>query len=97
MCGSARCEILRMTVLKLNMSNSNAITIKRKSLENTRALGDLSVCAQEDAHTDCPSQGKIAERAICQKLLSERQPSSYWFDRTRHSMHTVTLSDTTVL
>lgn len=30
---------------------------------------------------------EIAERAVCQKLPSERQPWSYWFDGARHGLH----------
>lgn len=62
----ARCEILRMTVLKLNMSDSNTITIKGKSLEiHPYTHRREFVCIARH-------KVKIAERAICQKLHSER-------------------------
>lgn len=55
-----RCEILRMTLLKLNMSESNTITIKWKVLEGAHVPMDLSVCTRGNtlAHF-VPVEGKL--------------------------------------
>lgn len=61
------CETLKMTVLKLNMSNSNTIAIKAESL---KILGLECVCVCVDkTHTEIAGvKGKLLI-AICHELL----------------------------
>lgn len=42
------------------------------------------------------SPGKIAERAICQKLHSGMKPWSYLCERTEHTLNAVTCNESTV-
>lgn len=62
-----RCEILKMALLKLNMSNSTTITIKWKVWE-VLSCTHQRVCEHTRKHTHFVLvKGKIAERAVCQR------------------------------
>lgn len=89
-------EILRMTLLKLNMSDSNTITIKRKALE-IQAYPQTLVCSHSKTYIQIALVKWKLLREPSVRSCTEKAAWSYWFDRTRHSLHTVPYNETTAL
>ena len=90
------CEILRMTSLKLDMSDSNTITIKLKGVEIHTYPQNLI-----RMHRKTQTQIALVKRKLLReptvRSCAQKAVWSYWFDRTRNRRHAVTFNETTVL
>lgn len=79
----ARCEILRMTLLKLNMSDSNTITVKRK------VLGTYTRARKTHALAQCGE--KLLRGPSVRSCTQRGGRGLVGFDGARRSLHPVVM------